>query len=64
MLLGGRFGRGAEKGHFSCFLAEIGGSGCYSPNMYSPQMGQSQSVERSMHLWDFSIDIAIQTPQV
>lgn len=33
-------------------------------NIYSPQIGQSQSVDRSMHLWEVSIDVVIQARQV
>ena len=33
-------------------------------NMYSPQMGQSQSVERSMHLCELSIDVVMQARHV
>jgi hypothetical protein len=29
-------------------------------NMYSPQMGQSQSMERSMHLWPVSMEMEMQ----
>jgi hypothetical protein len=33
-------------------------------NMYSPQMGQSQSVDRSIHLCELSIDVGIQALQI
>lgn len=31
-------------------------------NIYSPHIGQSHSVERSMHLWEPSKEMDIQTP--
>lgn len=31
-------------------------------NMYSPHIGQSHSVERSMHLWEPSKEMDIHTP--
>jgi len=33
-------------------------------NMYSPQMGQSQSVDRSIHLCELCIDVVMQARQV